>query len=192
VEQIAHAVLYEGYILYPYRPGSVKNRQRFNFGVLYPREYCDLQAGSEAWEMRTEIPVVGSAVTTIEAKVRFLRLSAREDWQEGHERDVCTPPVTLASILTEPHREAFAEGEWELKASRSAEGVFRVTLSIRNLMRPENTAASRDEVLLQSMISVHSILQVTDGEFVSLLDPPEQYRAAAAECRNSGMWPVLA
>ena len=36
VDQIASAVLYEGYILYPYRP-SVKNRQRWTFGGLVPR-----------------------------------------------------------------------------------------------------------------------------------------------------------
>ena len=35
-EQVASAILYEGYILYPYRPSSVKNRQRWNFGVVYP------------------------------------------------------------------------------------------------------------------------------------------------------------
>ncbi len=38
VDQIASAVLYEGYILYPYRP-SVKNRQRWTFGGLVPRAY---------------------------------------------------------------------------------------------------------------------------------------------------------
>ena len=59
VEQIANAVLYEGYLLYPYRPSAVKNRQRFNFGVLYPREYCELQFGSEASEMKTECLVAG-------------------------------------------------------------------------------------------------------------------------------------
>ena len=37
VEKIANAVLYEGYILYPYRPSSTKNRQRWNFGTLYPQ-----------------------------------------------------------------------------------------------------------------------------------------------------------
>ena len=36
VEEIARAVLYEGYMLYPYRPSSVKNQQRWNFGVLFP------------------------------------------------------------------------------------------------------------------------------------------------------------
>ena len=37
VDKIAEAVLYEGYMLYPYRPSSVKNQQRWNFGVLCPQ-----------------------------------------------------------------------------------------------------------------------------------------------------------
>ena len=40
VEKVANAVLYEGYMLYPYRASAIKNQQRFNFGVLYPREHC--------------------------------------------------------------------------------------------------------------------------------------------------------
>ena len=36
VEKIAEAVLYEGYMLYPYRASAVKNQQRWNFGVLMP------------------------------------------------------------------------------------------------------------------------------------------------------------
>jgi hypothetical protein len=35
-------------------------------------------------------------------------------------------------------------------------------------------------------------LQVTDGGFISLLDPSDDVRQAAAECRNIGCWPVLA
>ena len=42
-EEIANAVLYEGYMLYPYRASSVKNQQRWNFGVVYPRNYSELQ-----------------------------------------------------------------------------------------------------------------------------------------------------
>jgi hydrogenase maturation protease len=42
------------------------------------------------------------------------------------------------------------------------------------------------------MVSVHSILQVANGEFVSLLDPPGAFKAAAAACNNVGTWPVLA
>ncbi len=36
IEKIANAVLYEGFMLYPYRNSSVKNQQRWHFGVLYP------------------------------------------------------------------------------------------------------------------------------------------------------------
>jgi hypothetical protein len=42
-EKIAAAILYEGYILYPYRPTAIKNRQRWNFGTLYPRVYAEAQ-----------------------------------------------------------------------------------------------------------------------------------------------------
>jgi hypothetical protein len=46
-EKIAAAVLYEGYILYPYRPTAIKNRQRWNFGTLYPRDYAEAQRPPE-------------------------------------------------------------------------------------------------------------------------------------------------
>src|SRR3984957_20695303 len=118
VEKIADAVLYEGYLLYPYRPSAVKNQQRFNFGVLYPREYCDLQLGSESCEMRTEILVLGGPSTTIEVKVRFLQLVGQPilaaagfqpaPYAHGHERDVSAPPCSLESIAARPHRQEFA------------------------------------------------------------------------------------
>ena len=77
VEQIAKAVLYEGYMLYPYRPSSVKNQQRWNFGVLCPRSYSEAQNGSEAWTMQTECLIEGSLLTGLEVRVRFLQLIAR-------------------------------------------------------------------------------------------------------------------
>ena len=40
-KEIANAVLYEGYLLYPYRPSAIKNRQRWTIGVVYPREYSE-------------------------------------------------------------------------------------------------------------------------------------------------------
>jgi hypothetical protein len=48
VERIADAVLYEGYILYPYRPSAVKNQQRWNFGVLCPESYAIAQRAPKA------------------------------------------------------------------------------------------------------------------------------------------------
>jgi hypothetical protein len=77
VDKIAKAVLYEGYMLYPYRPSSVKNQQRWNFGVLCPQSYSEAQNGSEAWIMQTECLVEGSSLTGLEVRVRFLQLVAR-------------------------------------------------------------------------------------------------------------------
>jgi hydrogenase maturation protease len=78
VEKIADAVLYEGYILYPYRPSAVKNRQRFNFGALCPAAYSRAQGGTEASAMQTECLCEGGAGVTLDVKVRFLHLTARE------------------------------------------------------------------------------------------------------------------
>ncbi len=96
IEKIANAILYEGYLLYPYRSSAVKNQQRFNFGVLYPRQHCEQNPGSDAWEMQTECLVHGSAVTTIEIKTRFLQLVEREGRQEGIERDGIDAGVRIA------------------------------------------------------------------------------------------------
>ena len=38
--RVADAILYEGYLLYPYRGSSQKNQVRFQFGVLMPPSYC--------------------------------------------------------------------------------------------------------------------------------------------------------
>ena len=39
VEKVAEAVLYEGYLLYPYRRSAMKNQQRWTFGGVYPAQY---------------------------------------------------------------------------------------------------------------------------------------------------------
>jgi hypothetical protein len=76
IDAIANAVLYEGYMLYPYRASSVKNRQRFNFGVLYPKSYSE-RTGSDPWSLQTECLVQGGSLAGIEIKVRFLKLISR-------------------------------------------------------------------------------------------------------------------
>ena len=76
-EQIAKAVLYEGYMLYPYRPSAVKNQQRWNFGVLYPRAYSEAQEGTDPCESQTQCLVRGSVFPGIQIKVRFLRIIDR-------------------------------------------------------------------------------------------------------------------
>ena len=76
-DRIAKAVLYEGYMLYPYRPSALKNQQRFNFGVVYPQIFSDEQNGTDPWIMRSECLVQGSVLSRIEVRVRFLQLVER-------------------------------------------------------------------------------------------------------------------
>jgi hypothetical protein len=76
VERIARAVLYEGYILYPYRP-STKNRRRWTFGAVCPQAYSEAQNGTEACLMQTQCVVVGDVRTSVDVSVRFLHVTSR-------------------------------------------------------------------------------------------------------------------
>lgn len=255
VEKIANAVLYEGYILYPYRPSAVKNQQRWNFGALCPESYSQAQGGTEAWTMQTECLVQGNGETALDVKVRFLHLLTREvceltkplpeldesdepesrvvaalevngqlfqTWQEATERDVRWPGINLSEALSQTARLDFnfpvsraleplrdetsgqivgfivrnqqsVEGTIEVTAERAGDDLFKLTVRILNLTSLEDAGQkSRDEALMRSFVSTHTILSVRDGEFVSLLDPPEAAREAAALCRNTGTYPVLA
>jgi hydrogenase maturation protease len=253
VENLARAVLYEGYMLYPYRPSAVKNQQRFNFGVLYPQAYCEAQDGAEPWRMQTECLVKGKAAA-LDARVRFLHLAQRDigkfaapliewdaddipdfqkiealeigaeifqTWQEATERTARATVANLDELRREPSTMRFSfpaslsfepirdeRGsiagvvarrsepiEAEIKLTAQAEGnqLTRVTINISNRSSSAGSLESRrKESLLHSMVSAHTILGVLAGEFVSLLDPPDQFREAAAACQNIGTWPVMA
>jgi hydrogenase maturation protease len=252
VDAIANAVLYEGYILYPYRP-SVKNRHRWTIGGLYPRSYCLAQGGHDAWTLRTECLVQGDHRTTIEVQIRFLHLLVRFvgqlahpvtelpsgaepayrvveslqvgdqqffTWQEAAERTIRLDDLVLDDLSDQTRLQGFAfpphraweplrdsremivgvlvreqhavEGSLEVSAERVEDGLFKVSARIVNLTPLEDAGGkSRDEALLRSLVSAHTILGVRGGEFVSLLDPPDRWREIAAGCRNEGTWPVL-
>lgn len=264
VEKIADAVLYEGYILYPYRPSAVKNQQRWNFGALCPAPYSRAQGGTEAWTMQTECIAEGGTETALEVKVRFLHLTEREvcapnaerassiaalgddeiqalttdsvfqvvpslevngrlfqTWQESVERAVCLPRLNLSETVARPQRLTFAfhesreveplrdeasgqlmglivrrqqavEGAIEVSAQSVSTGAFKLSVRVLNLTPLEDAdGRSRDEALMRSFVSTHTILSVYEGEFVSLLDPPGAYSEAAAGCQNIGTYPVL-
>jgi hypothetical protein len=79
VNKIVDAVLYEGYVLYPYRPSSKKNRQRFTFGRVYPHAYSVAQKGAEQCAIRTECLAISEGEQArIEVSVRFLHVMTRE------------------------------------------------------------------------------------------------------------------
>lgn len=78
VDAVVHAVLYEGYMLYPYRPSSVKNRQRWTFGGVYPEAYGKAQKGAEPWVMQTQCVLSASVNPVLEIRIGFLHLVQRQ------------------------------------------------------------------------------------------------------------------
>jgi hydrogenase maturation protease len=248
VEKIADAVLYEGYMLYPYRPSSIKNQQRWNFGVLYPPSWCDRQFGSDRSSMQTECLLKTGESTRLTIKVRFLHIVQRsiaklvsavseeptletvdrlelagrvyQPWQEAVERELSYVDLDPADFATmSPLLFGFTAGksidylrdeqgkavgaiirEWkalngsvEIRSLISHDEVVRITVQVENLN--SNTAPSsgaRESILLDSLVSAHTILGVDNGEFLSLLEPPAGFEDQAAQCRNVGTWPVLA
>jgi hypothetical protein len=123
IREIANAVLYEGYLLYPYRHSAIKNRQRWSIGVVYPREYSEATGDVEPWAMRTECLVTSSPDAILDVTVRFLHLLTRgsgegaqrgaigwapDSWQEGIEREETATALTLGDLLGQPRRVPFA------------------------------------------------------------------------------------
>jgi hypothetical protein len=252
VDRIVNALLYEGYILYPYRASSVKNHLRFNFGVVYPRSYSESQSGHDAWSMQTQCLASGSASASVEICVRFLRVVERavgewdgsrsepflglpsiqvdgqihESWQEAVEQRVSLPACSLGRLSAMPLRHEFSlprEREQEIlrnsqgrpagaivRTREAIQGVveahaeaipgdagskdaWRVTVRIVNTTElPAGSESRRDLALSYSLISAHTVLEIENGEFVSLLEPPAEFCEAASACRNEGTWPVLA
>jgi hypothetical protein len=76
IDRIARAVLYEGYLLYPYRL-SVKNVRRWTFGGLYPRSHHEATGEAMPFRMRTEVLLTGEWSTRVRARVRFLQVQDR-------------------------------------------------------------------------------------------------------------------
>jgi hypothetical protein len=95
VEEIADTVLYEGHLLYPYRPTALKNRMRWMFGSLFPPAYCAVERGTEASMMQTECLLRADSMTRLEVRVRFLH---------AVERGVAelTPPLPTWPVGGEP------------------------------------------------------------------------------------------
>jgi len=128
-QKIADAVLYEGYLLYPYRASSEKNRVRFQFGVVVPRDHS-LAEGSETWEMQTDCLLEAGDDARIDVRVRFLRLQGRSVEQLDADAPAGYSPV--ASLVV--------DGEELLTWEEATEGqVDAADLRLTELLRAELT-----------------------------------------------------
>ncbi|MDQ6697581.1 MAG: hypothetical protein M3Z46_09005 [Actinomycetota bacterium] len=136
--RVADAVLYEGYVLYPYRASSAKNQMRWQFGVVAPRPFAEAD-GIEQWFQQTEVIAEFGVDAQIDVRVRFLQVQTRTvqaaegddlvpvehldvdgvrwaTWEEAVEQVVDVTGIDLASVGT--HETAFT-----FPAFREIEGL---------------------------------------------------------------------
>ncbi len=128
-KKIAEAVLYEGYILWPYRRSARKNQQRWTFGGVYPRVYSEARGEDDPWLTQTQCLVSGNEGSTVEVRVRFLHVTGRKvgrkngqdlefvdelrvggelylPWDEATEREIAVGRVGISGLLESPKRVA--------------------------------------------------------------------------------------
>jgi hypothetical protein len=218
VRKIADAVLYEGYILYPYRASAQKNRSRWQFGVIMAPGYAAADP-SETSGTRAECVMEHAGAPAVRVILRFLQVQRRarggegpaaESWDEAVEREVEVTADSAAlsgdgvteefTVLGGEDREDDAVRRREPLAGvvsvRAAEvpGPWR---AVRLQVRVENRTGMgtppryREDALPTALVAAHAIITADGGKFVSMTDPPEWAQPAVAECRNEGGWPVL-
>jgi hydrogenase maturation protease len=118
VKDIADAVLFEGYILYPYRPSAIKNQQRWTFGGVFPRAF----EHDEPSLMQTEILLNVQPTAEVDVILRFLQTQRRQivnadrqqvaalekngkqyvAWDEAVVRDVTFPRLSISALAKGP------------------------------------------------------------------------------------------
>jgi hypothetical protein len=215
-EAVANAVLFEGYMLYPYRPSAIKNRQRWNFGTLYPRAFAEAQSPTERWQFEAEILFEANEAATLSARLRFLQLvaqgNASDDWQVGFPRwrtlepifvrdllhgiDVVFEMDTLAENESAQAPPAFVTaprlGRLSLRAELLRDGLYRLHAHVAN-ESPwiKREGAMHRDVQDRAFTSAHLLLAVDGGAFVSLLEPPDDLASEIKACRQDGVFPVL-
>ena len=211
---VADAVMYEGYILYPYRASAPKNRSRWQFGVVMAPGYTAVDP-SERDFAQTECVLEHGAQTTVAVVIRFLQVQRRtsdgSSWDEAVEHELVIR-VDAARLLDGGHVTEFEipggeerEGDIvrrreNLTASVSVRltplpgpwGAARLRVRVDNRSASAAAPRTREDALPTALVAAHMIIGVLGGAFISMTDPPEWASAEVQACENVGCWPVLA
>jgi hypothetical protein len=213
-QSVANATVYEGYVLYPYRASSAKNKMRFQWGVVVPRAYAEVDA-SERTRLRTEIVVDPGSEPLLHVRIRFLQLTQRlrdgGSWDEGVDRQVDVAAVPLLPLARAGRAVPFHfdggedvdEGvvrrrepldglvSIDVEWAAGPGALIKVAVTVENTSDWEVADPTRDEAMRRSLVGAHTLLAVDDGELISLLDPPDHALEATKGCTNVGTYPVL-
>jgi hypothetical protein len=167
LEELVTSLLYEGYALYPYTPGTAKNATPTPFGIVYPPAYA---GGSAATHDRIELECELVDEAPVSASVRFLQATG-----ERHEA------VERTIELDAPGSRDFDFDGLRGRVTLETSGR-RVRLVVENTTDAP-AGLARGEALLRSLLSTHPLVRARDGRFVSPLE---------AGCTSVNTYPVLA
>jgi hypothetical protein len=153
---VGDALLYEGYLLYPYRASARKNKVRWQWGVLMPPSYASAERGEYA-STRVECLLEPRSHTILHVKLRFLQPQARlvhngsqfvdsvrlggiefTTWDEAVEREIDFVLPT-AELLAQPVeapfsvpggevREELGEGRALIRRTQELSGILAARL----------------------------------------------------------------
>src|SRR3954454_1501839 len=100
--EVADAVLYEGYLLYPYRASSAKNQSRWQFGVLGPPLASAASFAEEPGMSFQCLLAPAAGAATVSPHLRFLQLQVRavEQYSDGDHVPVTEMVVDGLSVLS--------------------------------------------------------------------------------------------
>jgi hypothetical protein len=140
VRRVADAVLYEGYILYPYRASAQKNRSRWQFGVLMPPAYAAADP-SETTTARAECVFTRDGEPSVDVVVRFLQVQRRtcpgpgapDTWDEAVEREV-SATVAGAALFGDGTATPFGIPGGEEHEATADGDVMRVRRALRGVV----------------------------------------------------------
>ena len=140
VRRVADAVLYEGYILYPYRASAQKNRSRWQFGVLMPPAYAAADP-SETTTARAECVFTRDGEPSVDVVVRFLQVQRRtcpgpgapDTWDEAVEREV-SATVAGAALFGDGTATPFGIPGGEEQEVTADGDVIRVRRALRGVV----------------------------------------------------------
>jgi hypothetical protein len=192
---VGDAVLYEGYLLYPYRASAGKNRVRWQWGVLVPPSYASAEIGEHA-SARVECVLEPLERTILRVKLRFLQARTRlvDDtaWDEGVEQEIDFELPLSELPVEKPFRVDELTGVLTARVD-PLDGPFggaRLRVEVHNTTSWPSDGV-REHALRHALLAAHLVLSVDTGHFLSMLDPPEWAKPAVEACRQERLWPVL-
>jgi hydrogenase maturation protease len=155
-KQVADAVLYEGYVLYPYRPSALKNQQRWSFGILYPPAYDEVRRGTERAIMHTECLLELKHAASVQIQCRFLHLLRRQVMQEAGEKQRLMPSLVIDGGPFESFDEA-VEHSVEAEQALSEASQQRIAFSFPEACEAESLRSAAGEVMGSVTRTQHEI-----------------------------------